>query len=269
MTVYRIHFFWSTIVFSAEPPRNKCDLFFSIIGIPVRVHPLFWLASAVLGFQGTEGHPLWLCIWIGAVFVSILVHELGHAFAMRYYGWNPSVTLYLMGGLARYDSGFSSSFSSYKRPGNQGFAQIVIAAAGPAAGFLLAGLTVLATRLAGGSISFESVFPCVLGINNLSITKLIYDLLFINIFWGLLNLLPVYPLDGGQISRELFTWYNWREGIQNSLLLSVVVGAALALLGLVIFNNLFMGMLFGYLAFSSYQLLKACGGRGGFGGNPW
>jgi len=258
-------------VLLAEPPKTQFDLFFSVFGIPVRVHPFFWLVSAIFGMGGAAGHPEILFIWMGAVFVSILVHELGHAIAMRYYGWKPSITLYAMGGLARYDSGYSSSSSSHNRRGNQEFAQIVIAAAGPAAGFALAAITALATRLSGANLSFELGFPFMIhwnlsGISSFSVLNLIHDLLFINIFWGLLNLLPVYPLDGGQISREVFMRYNSRDGMQKSLWLSVLTGAGLALFGLMVLNEFYIAILFAYLAFSSYQILKAYGGGGGFGG---
>ena len=48
-------------------------------------------------------------------------------------------------------------------------------------------------------------FPGVLRASTIIILfVLVWDLLFVNIFWGLVNLLPVFPLDGGQISRELF-----------------------------------------------------------------
>ena len=62
---------------------------------------------------------------------------------------------------------------------------------------------------------------------------MIADLLHVNILWGLVNLLPIYPLDGGQIARELFTLGNPRAGIIQSLQLSAgaaVLVAAYALL---------------------------------------
>ena len=263
-------------MFLADPPRTQYDLNFTLAGVPVRVHPLFWLVGLVFGYGGVPpDKPALLVAWLAVFFVSILVHEMGHALTMRYYGWNPSVTLYAMGGFARYDGGFTANFSSYQRKGNREFAQLIISAAGPAAGFLMAGLIVLVARLLGGNVQFD------VGLRSLvtwQITQIDDNLRFlmdcfllVNIYWGLLNLLPVYPLDGGQISRELFTRYSVGDGIQRSLWLSIATGAGLAAYGLY-HGAFYMGLLFAYLAFSSYQLLQSYtgGGFGGFGGrNPW
>ena len=261
-------------MFLADPPRTQYDWYFSLLGIPIRVHPLFWAVGMLVGFQGVpSGKPVYLLVWIAVFFVSILVHEMGHALMMRYYGWNPSVTLYAMGGFARYDSGFQPNHSSYQRPGNREFAQIIIAAAGPAAGFLLAGATLLISGMMGNLPQFSVGLPTFISWDvpvpiteeNLFHWYLVDCLLFINIYWGLVNLIPVYPLDGGQIARELFMKYGGGDGIQQSLWLSVWVGGAMAAYG-VMHGTLYFGLLFGYMAFSSYQMLKSFGG---FGRNPW
>ena len=106
-----------------EPPRSQYDLNFSLLGIPVRVHPLFWLVAVLLGIRGNED-PVPILIWVGVVFVSILVHELGHALTARWYGWEPWITLHSFGGLASYRPTFHDPTS-----------RIVITLAGPGAGF--------------------------------------------------------------------------------------------------------------------------------------
>jgi Zn-dependent protease len=80
-------------------------------------------------------------------------------------------------------------------------------------------------------------------------------LLLVNILWGLLNLLPVYPLDGGQIAREIFTLGNPRRGIILSLRLSVATAAAVAALA-VVYGEIYMGVMFGLLSFGSWQTLE-------------
>jgi Zn-dependent protease len=95
---------------------------------------------------------------------------------------------------------------------------------------------------------------------------LVHYLLDVNIYWGLVNLLPVYPLDGGQISRQLFSMSRG-DGVQRSLWLSAVVGgvmAVLALVGMDLRNGLFVAVMFGYLAYVSYDTLQKYRG-GGYG----
>ena len=61
---------------------TEFDLRFSFLGIPVRVHPLFWVAAVVLGFpRGETGGQAFalILVWTACLFVSILVHEMGHA----------------------------------------------------------------------------------------------------------------------------------------------------------------------------------------------
>ena len=94
------------------------------------------------------------------------------------------------------------------------------------------------------------------------------DLLWVNIFWGLLNLLPVFPLDGGQIARELLTRCDPAGGTVASLWLSFATAIILAVCGFIFLQSFLMAILFGSLAYSSYMALQQFGG-GGFGGRPW
>ena len=90
-------------------------------------------------------------------------------------------------------------------------------------------------------------------------------LLEVNIFWGLFNLLPIFPLDGGQFLRELLTWIRVPDALVKS---SVGLGhrriaCAIYMIQLKLFFN---AMLLGSLAFSSYQEIQMHSGRGGYGG---
>src|SRR5262249_33976325 len=60
------------------------------------------------------------------------------------------------------------------------------------------------------------------------IWEAISNLMWINLFWPLMNLVPVWPLDGGRVSRELFAWGSRNNGIRYSLILSIEVAAILA-----------------------------------------
>jgi hypothetical protein len=118
-----------------ELPPTRYDLRFSLAGIPVRVHPLFWLIAV---FFGISGDLIMLPIWVLVVFVAILVHELGHALAFRRYGQRSQIVLHFAGGLTIPEPvSWGSGYASVGLTANQ---QIFISLAGPGAGFLLAAL---------------------------------------------------------------------------------------------------------------------------------
>jgi stage IV sporulation protein FB len=192
----------------AEPPRTPYDLNFRLLGFPVRVHPFFWLAAALLGANALKGGLQYLLIWIAVVFVSILVHELGHALAIRRFGSDSRIVLWCFGGLA---IPYSSAGRRWK--------QIAIALAGPTAGFILCGLVYGSDQLWHWGSNAK-----VLPINYLYIA-----LFEVNLVWGIFNLLPVIPLDGGQVTRELCEG-KWRgRGLQVALKISVGFAAAVTL----------------------------------------
>lgn len=245
-----------------EPPRTQADLNFWLFGIPVRIHPFFWLVALLLGARSENAAEL--LTWVVALFVSILFHEFGHAMAMRAYGFHPSITLYGLGGLTAYNPA-----GGYHSRGSGPLGQVVISAAGPGAGFVLAAVVVAAIMLSGNLVQFQpgGAYGVRIGMDQVGspiFTDLLWSILFISIIWGIVNLLPVYPLDGGQIARELFLKLNPREGIRQSLILSAITGVALCVIGLVLWRSVFVALLFGYLAYMSYATLQAHTGR-----RPW
>ncbi len=249
-----------------EPPRSQGDLNFVLFGLPVRVHPMFWVLTLLLGLGW--GEPMALITWVIAVFLSILVHELGHAVAMRAFGFYPSIVLYGMGGLTSWGPG---SFGA-RNPGPAG--RVLISAAGPAAGFALAAALYSVLRVAKYDVVLRFGLPGIvkielgdiivsLGIVSLGLTLFVYQLLMISIFWGLINLLPVYPLDGGQIAREFLQSLYPREGLRLSLFISAFTAIFLALIAALQWQSVFSAVFFGYMAFGSLQALAA------FGRGPW
>ena len=101
-----------------------------------------------------------------------------------------------------------------------------------------------------------------------NVNRLLWDMQFINIFWGVINLLPVFPLDGGQVSRAIFGKLNPHDGLRQSLIISIVVAVGMAALCLLRWNATFGAFFFGYMAYQSYMLLAKTSGRG-FGGRGW
>jgi stage IV sporulation protein FB len=227
-----------------EPNRTPYDLAWRMFGIPIRVHPLFWLISAAMGWNLMEQGFQFLLLWVACVFVSVLVHELGHALLGRLFGSQGQIVLYSFGGLA---IGSSRLRARWQR--------IAVYLAGPLAGF---GLYVLAhLALGGGDREFGSPLEY-LGLKFLA---------WINLFWGLLNLLPIWPLDGGQVSRDLLDGLMPEKGVRVALGLSLVVAGVLAvhslsqeyghpLIPYLNYGGTFPAIFFGLLALNSYQALQ-------------
>jgi Zn-dependent protease len=239
------------------PPPTRYDLQFSVAGIPVRVHPLFWLIALLLG---STGDIIQLPIWVFVVFVSILIHELGHALAMQRYGQRSRIILHFGGLTVPEPVSWGSGWANVALRSNQ---EIFISLAGPGAGFLLAALVVIGVTISGGSIITNWLFgiiPLPVGalmpIGGRVISLMVTMLLWVNVFWGLINLLPVYPLDGGNVARYLLLKADPVEGVRKSLWVSVIAGGLVAIAGLILLRSIYMAFLFGLLAFQSYQSLQ-------------
>jgi len=247
-------------VLLSEPPRTQLDLDFRLFGIPVRVHPLFWLTGVFLNLRSPDLYDL--AIWLVAVFVSILVHELGHAAAVRAYGADPAITLHAFGGITSYDP--SLSYGRRWSP----WAKIKVSAAGPVAGFVLAAAVVLSIRLAGHALTREGPGGLVFMPPPRTwpewFETLIWYLQLTSVYWGIMNLLPIFPLDGGQIARELLLMANPRDGVRQSLILSIVAAVGLCVLVWVQWEDWWLALFFALLAYESYAAMQSYGGRG-----PW
>ncbi len=230
----------------AEPTPTKYDLRFTVRGIPVRVHPWFWLATILLSID-KQTTLLSFAIWVPVVFVSILVHELGHAWAFIRYGDEPRISMHGMGGLAI--GGRTWGEHSDRQ-------HIVIAAAGPVAGFLFGGLVALLVARLGYQVDLLG-FNLIAGdpIPNKALWLLVQQLLAINIVWGLVNLVPVYPLDGSSIFYHAFFARDPVRGRERSVRTSVIVALIMVLVGLLLMQSTFVGLLFAFLAFSSWQMM--------------
>src|SRR5262249_57049889 len=95
----------------------------------------------------------------------------------------------------------------------------------------------------------------------------IHQLIFINLIWGLVNLLPIWPLDGGQISRDLIKLASPANGLKISLGISFLTAALLALHCIFAANgrplipflpigDTFLAVFFALFAIESFMLLQ-------------
>jgi len=228
------------------PQPTPFDLHWRMFGIDVRVHPFFWLVSAVLGWWATRYSLLFLLLWVLCVFASVLIHELGHVLVGRLFGSEGHILLYSFGGLA---IGASNLRQRWQR--------VLVLFAGPFAQFLILALVV------AGQVALSSAEGG--GARGMPQLRAVLGMLFlINLFWPILNLLPIYPLDGGQISREVLEGVLGQRGVVAALGISVGLAALLAVQMVWPFipflpiggGEIYMAIFFALMAVSSYQLLQ-------------
>jgi stage IV sporulation protein FB len=203
-------------VFLLEPDRTPYDLRFHLFRIPVRVHPMFWVVAAFLGWPWfTHVGALALGLWIACVFFSILIHEMGHVVMGRIFGRDGHIVLYSFGGLA---IGSSDLRKRWQR--------IAVSFAGPLAQFILFGILYALTRWvitperAINALGREGAFTL------LYVLEMLKD---INLFWPLLNLVPIWPLDGGKIARDVLDGLMPGRGVVISLAISGCLAGLLAI----------------------------------------
>jgi Zn-dependent protease len=193
-----------------EPDPTPLDLRWTMFGVPIRVHPMFWVLAAVLGWGNLRFGFVIMFLWMACVFISVLVHEFGHVLMGRLFGSDGRILLYAFGGLA---IGSNDVRRRWQR--------ILVLLAGPGAELLIALPILLYFRthdLPGGLFLRPSLL------------LILEFMLWVNLLWGLFNLLPIYPLDGGQITRELFEAIWPSRGGMVALGLSTLVAAGIALL---------------------------------------
>lgn len=215
-------------MFFRTDPNQPGTLRFRLFGFPISIHWSFWVIPILFGAGG--GDPVeqarTLLILVIVFFISILGHELGHAFAYRRYGGRPSVFIHGMGGMA-------SVHGYYTRK-----QKIIITITGPLFGFLMAlicyGLLLLSIdwQLAAG----------------VYLKRFLILMTYLNTFWSFLNLLPIMPLDGGQLLGHIM---NDKKPVlrgQIGAFTAFVAGVILMQLGF-----LFGMVLFGFLAYQNLQ----------------
>jgi len=226
-----------------EPQTSQYDWRFQIFGFPVRVSWLFWAVSAALGY----GHAMQLqrtypgmqvnlgailAIWVGVTFISILTHELGHGLAFRYFRIRCDIVLYHMGGLAIPGAGMLWGRNG-RRTQLSHLDQIIISGAGPAIQLLLAacvgivaiscGIFVPEFKWLSDTMRLDVGTP-----RNPFAYAFVRFMVTSSIWWAIINLLPIYPLDGGHIAQHLIGMYRRTSGLMEAHALSAVVGVALA-----------------------------------------
>lgn len=179
---------------------------FSLFGVPVSVHPTLWVTLALLGGAlGITGmmELMGVLLFILSGFVCLLMHEMGHALVGRFLGGgHPEVYLAWLGG--------DCSNEDARLTRMQG---VIMTAAGPAASLLLALIAVCVLCVYVGNVQLGLLIAVNFSLGYMPLD--VYEnfphlpmiffmyMIEVGVWWTLLNLLPIFPLDGGQIMHGL------------------------------------------------------------------
>ncbi len=202
---------------------------FSILGIPVQVQPFFWITLVIIGGGLNANSPaaiLYVALFVLAGFISILVHELGHALTARKFGAYSEIVLQAFGGYAAH------SGVRLTRP--QSFA---VTAAGPGIQILL-GLALLAA------------FPHLAALKP-NARFFLGTLMHISFFWAILNLLPILPLDGGRMLDAILG----PERIRITLWVTIILASLLAIVSFKTTSSILLPIFLGMFAWQAWQAL--------------
>ena len=190
--------------------------------IPVEVHYSHFAIAGFLawqflsGFTGGSpdlGQPMVAALLVAGmlvVFVSLLVHELGHALVSLAFGYQPTVQIAWFGGSTQPHAPAPIPWAK----------DLLLTFAGPLFGFLLALVAELVLRHAGHALSGPLLYALTIAF-------------LVNLWWSLFNLAPVVPLDGGRIAQVLcMRLFGGRPGFLVAQGIGILVGVALAFWGL-------------------------------------
>ena len=254
---------------------SSFNIKFKLFGVPICILPGFWILCIVfspfMSMRGADDRP-WLfgaAGWIAALLVSFLVHELGHALtARRYFGVAPSIAL----GIGRAPSGASvfGGVTTWRTEPTRRASRLkraLVAGAGPFAALGIAALGILAALPTGTQflVNYEFgflpvVYPLDLiarakgtGALDLFVGYFSFGFFWINIFWSAVNLLPIYPLDGGQV---MLAFAKGDSGVRTTLYVSTACAVLVG--GLFIAEkSWFAGLFFLYMGFVNFQTARA------------
>lgn len=206
---------------------------FTLFGIPVEIQPWFWITLAILGAPGSGGGAtqegiLIMFLFVLAGFISILVHELGHALTGRKFGAQTAITLHAFGGYAIFPSARFTRWQDF-----------LVTAAGPAVQFILGVIIFFIYAKVEGTVSpFAGHF--------------LKALTAISIVWAVLNLIPVLPLDGGRLLASVLGPSRIELTLKISMVVAIAGAVGMFALGKSILFPLFLGM----FAFQNWQELN-------------
>jgi stage IV sporulation protein FB len=203
---------------------------FRIGSIPVRIRPVFLVLMLVLSALLERGDLI--VVRAAIILVSVLVHELGHALVGRLFGLQPQIELHGMGG--------ATSWTTARDIGD--WRSLVISLAGPMAGFVIAALAFSAGKLGFHPRHELAAFA-------------LEQAFLINLVWGVFNLAPMLPLDGGNVLRSALNIVTKGRGEKPSRVISMLVGIGFLVVAFRM-RQLWLGALAGFFTWSNFQAYR-------------
>ncbi len=206
---------------------------FRIGSIPVRIHATFFITTLFLTVGATPTVTN-LVTWISVVLVSVIFHELGHAAMGKRFGLAPEIDLHGMGGTTSWQGGRRLTTAQ----------SIAVSLAGPAVGIVIGGALWLFTRS-------EAMQPTPL------VQLIVSRAIFVNFWWGIFNLVPMFPLDGGNAVRTALVAAFKLPGARASHVISLIVAVLLALAAWVVLRDWWVPLLCAMFAAQNWRALQA------------
>lgn len=186
---------------------------------------------ALIGWLYTQ-NVIGTVIFAAIIFVSILVHEFGHALTAAAFGHRAYIELWAMGGLTHRTG-----------PKLRLWKEFVIVMNGPLCGFGLGLAAYVTLHFIGSEASTLLV-------------QMLWVTYFVNIFWTLLNLLPIIPLDGGHLLRILMEGALGMKGVKIAFFISFILAACLALLSMYA-GQIFLMIIFFMFTFEGFRSFQS------------
>ncbi|HSX11798.1 MAG TPA: M50 family metallopeptidase [Chlamydiales bacterium] len=194
--------------------------------IPLAIHPFFWVFAALIGWLNSAS-LLGTLIWVLIISVSVIFHEFGHALTAVLFKQKARIQLIALGGVTMYDG-----------PKLKFWQQFVITFNGPLFGFFLFLLATFLLRIPHDNMPIW--------------TTILRWTQFANLFWTVVNLLPVLPLDGGQLLRIVLEANFGVSGFKASLLVGAILAGLLSFYFFMV-QAFLIGAFFFLFAFQSFD----------------
>lgn len=194
--------------------------------IPIKISTSFWLLSGLIGFLYSQD-PLIIFFLVCIVFISVFIHEMGHAITATFFGQKASIEFGFLGGL-----------TVRQGPHLTIAKEFLVTLMGPLCSIFLALIGYLVAGIVPKDNEAAHTFFSLMAIANT--------------FWSLLNLLPVLPLDGGRLMQLALESFFGRSGERFAYLVSFIASIFLTI-GFFYIGAQLIGCLFLLFVFESYK----------------